>query len=114
MSPADKAPIDVAVVHYVNTLKQELAGTRAYQETDTDKMSVVNVPLNELHVKFSVCINEGQDKLPTMHWLPKLHKKIQVGKDPEKAQTEKNSHSKNQGGKKTKLTIRYLYHKNIS
>ena len=25
-----------------------------------------------LPVKFSVCVNEGQDKLPTMYWLPKL------------------------------------------
>ena len=60
----------------VNTLKQELDGTRAYLETDTDEMSVVNAHLlNDLHVpvKFSVCINEGQDKLPTMYWLPKLH-----------------------------------------
>ena len=36
--------------------------------------------------------------------------KVQVGKDQEKAQSEKDSHSKNRGGKKTKLTIRYLYH----
>ena len=42
------------------------------------------------------------------------YKKVQVGKDQEKEQSEKDSHSKNQGGKKTKLTIRYLYHENIS
>ena len=35
---------------------------------------------------------------------------VQVGKDQEKAQSEKNSHSKNRGGEKNKLTIRYLYH----
>ena len=40
----------------------------------------------------------------------KFAKKVQVGKDQEKAQSEKDSHSKNRGGKKTKLTIRYLYH----
>ena len=37
-------------------------------------MSVVNAHLNELPVKFSFCVYEGQDKLPTMYWLPKLHK----------------------------------------
>ena len=37
-------------------------------------------------------------------------KKVQVRKDQEKAQSEKDSHSKNRGGKKTKLTIRYLCH----
>ena len=31
--------------------------------------------LNDLPVKFSVCVNEGQDKLPTMYWLPKLDKR---------------------------------------
>ena len=30
-----------------------------------------------------------------------MSKKVQVGKDQEKAQSEKDSHSKNQGGKKT-------------
>ena len=39
-----------------------------------------------------------------------FEKKVQVGKDQEKAQSEKDSHSKNRGGKKTKLSIRYLYH----
>ena len=29
-----------------------------------------------------------------------IYKKVQVGKDQEKAQSEKDSHSKNQGGKK--------------
>ena len=76
--PADKAANNVVVVcrlHYVNTLKQELDGTRAYLETDTDEVSVVNAHLNDLPVKFSVYVNEGQDKLPTMYWLPKLHKR---------------------------------------
>ena len=36
--------------------------------------------------------------------------KVQVGKDQENAQSVKDLHSKNRGGKKTKLTIRYLYH----
>ena len=39
-------------------------------------------------------------------------KKVQVDNDQEKAQSEKDSHSKNQGGKKTKLTMRCLYHEN--
>ena len=33
-----------------------------------------------------------------VHLLP--HLKVQVGKDQEEAQSEKNSHSKNRGGKK--------------
>ena len=75
--PADKAANNVVVVcrlHYVNTLKEELDGTRTYLETDSDEMSVVNAHLNDFPVNLSVCVNEGQDKLPTMYWLPKLHK----------------------------------------
>ena len=30
---------------------------------------------NHLALKFSVCVKERQDRLPTMYWLPKLHKK---------------------------------------
>ena len=45
-------------------------------------MSVVNAHLNDVPVKFSVCVSEGQDKLPTMYWLPKLHKR------PYKARSE--------------------------
>ena len=33
--------------------------------------------------------------------ISKIIKKVQVGKDQEKAQSEKDSHSKNRGGKKT-------------
>ena len=32
-------------------------------------MSVVNAHLIELPVKFSVCVNEGQDKLPSIDYL---------------------------------------------
>ena len=64
--PADKAANKAVVVyklHYVNILKQEIDGTRAYLETDSDEISVVNAHLNNLSVKFSVCVNEVQDKL---------------------------------------------------
>ena len=36
------------------------------------------------------------------------HRKVHVGKDQEKAQSEKDSHSKNCDGKKTKLTINFI------
>ena len=76
--PADKAANNVVVVcrlHCVSTLNHELDGARAYLETDTDEMAVVNAHLNDLPVNFSFCINEGQDKLPPIFWLPKLHKR---------------------------------------
>ena len=53
-------------------------------------------------------------KLGMKHLGMELYKKVHVGKDQEKAQSEKDSHSKNRDGKNTKLAIRYLYHENIS
>ena len=38
-----------------------------------------------------------------MHNRVQTKKKVQVGKDQEKAQSEKDSHSKNRGGKKPNL-----------
>ena len=55
--------------HYINTLKQELNGTKAYEETSSNEKTVVNSHLshsNELPYKFAVDVKERQDKLPTM------------------------------------------------
>ena len=76
--PADKAANNVVVVcrlHYINTLKQELNGTKAYEETSKDEKSVVYSHSNEIPNKFAVYVKERQDRLPTMYWLPKLHKR---------------------------------------
>ena len=46
-----------------------------------------------------------------------VFKEVQVGKDQEKAQSEKDFHFKSRDGKKqnkNKSTIRYLYHENKS
>ena len=43
-------------------------------------------------------VQVGNDQT-AQQFTPK-HKKVQVGKDQEKAQSEKDSHSKNRGGKK--------------
>ena len=78
MVPADKAANNVVVVcplHYINTLKQELNGTKAYEETSIDEKSVVYSHSNEIPKKFAVDVKERQDRLPTMYWLTKLHKR---------------------------------------
>ena len=38
----------VCRLHYINTLKQELNGTKAYEETSKDEKSVVYSHLNEI------------------------------------------------------------------
>ena len=76
--PADKATNNIVVVcrlHYINTLKQELNGTKAYEETSTDQKTVVNNHSIDLPYKFAVNVKDRQDNLPTMYWLPKLYKR---------------------------------------
>ena len=76
--PADKAANNVVVVcrlRCINTLKQELNGTEAYEETSIDEKFVVYSHSNEIPNKLAVDIKERQDRLPTMYWLPKLHKR---------------------------------------
>ena len=68
--PADKAANNVVVVcrlHYINTLKQELNGTNAYEETSIDEKSVVYSHSNEMPNKFAVYVKERQDRLPTIY-----------------------------------------------
>ena len=77
LDPADKGANNVVVIcrlHYIITLKQELNGTKAYEETSIDEKSVVYSHSNEKPNKFAVDVKEHQDRLPTMYWLPKLHK----------------------------------------
>ena len=76
--PADKAANSVVVVcrlRCVDTLKQELDGTRACLETDTGGVSVVGAHLGGLPVEFSVCVGRGRGGLPAVYWLPRLHKR---------------------------------------
>ena len=88
--PADKAANKMLFfVGYTifNTLKHELNGTKAYKATSIDEKTVVNTHLNDLPYKFAVNVKERQDKLPTLYWLPKLHKR------PYKARSIANSSS---------------------
>ena len=76
--PADKTANNIVVVcqlHYINTQKQELNGTKAYEETSTYEKDVLKSHSKVLPYKFAVNVMECKDKLPTMYWLPKLHKR---------------------------------------
>ena len=66
-------------------MKQELSGTETYEETSEDKKSVVFQHCNDVALKLSVNVKEQQYRLPTMYWLPKLHKR------PYKARFDANS-----------------------
>ena len=57
----------ILLLHNINTLKKTLGGTGAYQDTSTEERSVVNDHIDDL---------AHQDNLPTMYWLPNLHRSL--------------------------------------
>ena len=67
LDPADKASN--------NELSKKISNDQAYKETSEEEKSVVNGHCNQSALKFSVCVKERQDRLPTVYWLPKLHKR---------------------------------------
>ena len=80
---ADKAAnnvVGVCRLYYINTLRQEVNVTKGYEETSIDEKYVVYSHSNEIPNKFAVEVKGRQDRLPTMYWLPKLHKdRIKLG-----------------------------------
>ena len=75
--PADKAANNVVVVwrlHCINTLKQELSGTKAYEQTSAEEKSVINHYIFQNATWFGVSVDEDQERLPIFYWLPKLRK----------------------------------------
>ena len=76
---ADKAANNVIVVrrlHYVNTLKQKLGGTKSYKlQNSADEKSLVFDHCCHTATKFAVSIKEDQQRLPSLYWLHKLHKR---------------------------------------
>ena len=53
-----------------------------------------------LYLQMDNCWRENKNTFVSIVMHNTYHKKVQVGKDQEKAQSEKDSHSKNRGGKK--------------
>ena len=67
MVSADKAANNVAVVwrlHYIDTLKQELSDTKAYEQTSEKEKSVINNHIFHNATRFAVSVNEDQERLP--------------------------------------------------
>ena len=62
-------------MYYINTLKRELVDTNAYKLKHSLSERVI-VDGHGCHtvLNFGVEAKENQDKVPTLHWLPKLHK----------------------------------------
>ena len=63
------------MLHYIDTLKRELSGTKAYEQTSEKEKSVLSNHVFHNATRFAVSVNEDEERLPTFYWLPKLHKK---------------------------------------
>ena len=61
-----KLSFDLSIAQIIKKLREE---------TSIDENSVVYSHSNEIPNKFVLDVKERQDRLPTMYWLPKLHKR---------------------------------------
>ena len=63
-------------MYYVNTLKRELVDTNAYKlQPSLSERVIVDGHGCHTALHFGVKAKENQAKVPTLYWLPKLHKK---------------------------------------
>ena len=83
--PADIAANNVIVVwwlYYINTLKCELVDTNAYKlQHSLSERVIVDGHGCHTAINFGVKAKENQDKVPTLYWLPNLHKKNPIKQD---------------------------------
>ena len=64
-------------MYYINTLKRELVDTNAYKlQLSLSERAIVNGHSCHTALHFGVKAKENQDKIPTLYWLPILHKNI--------------------------------------
>ena len=61
-------------MYYINTLKQKLFTAKTYEHNLLDERSAFGRHCCYMAVKFGVLVDEDHSKLPTLYWLPKLHK----------------------------------------
>ena len=62
-------------MYYIDTLKQELSTAKTYEHNRLDKTSIVDRHRCHMAAKFGLFVDEDHSKLPTLYWLPKLHKR---------------------------------------
>ena len=67
-------------MYAINTLKQELRTAKTYEHNVLDKRSVVNRHRCHIAAKLGVFVEEDHSKLPTLYWLPILHKRLYMSR----------------------------------
>ena len=56
-------------------MKQEFGSAKIYEHNLLDERYVVEKHRCHMAAKYVMFVDENHDKLPTLHWLPKLHKR---------------------------------------
>ena len=59
----------------MNTLKQERRTAKTYEHNRIDETSIVDRHRCHMEAKFELFVDEDHSQLPTLYWLPKLHKR---------------------------------------
>ena len=80
MTPIDKASNNVAIIckrYYVEVLLKEIGilgdGSETYEKSDRSKEEIVDD--NQIYSeKLGYSLSEKEKDLPTMYWIPKMHK----------------------------------------
>ena len=62
------------LLYYINTIKQELSTAKTYVNNRLDETSIVDRHRCHMAAQFELFVDEDHSKLPTLYWLPKLHK----------------------------------------
>ena len=60
-------------MHYIKVLKQEIVHTKSYAPVSDSEQSIVQKHIDKCK-QLNTDIKITQQKLPTMYWMPKLHK----------------------------------------
>ena len=63
------------MIYYINTLKRELVDTYAFKlQPSLSERVIFDGHGCHTALNFGIKANENQEKVPTLYWLPKLHK----------------------------------------
>ena len=62
-------------MYHINTLKQERSTAKTFEQYRLHKTSAVDMHRRHMAAKFGVFVGEDHSKLPTLYWLPNLHKR---------------------------------------
>ena len=77
LAPADKASNNVVVtwkLYYINILKEELYSTNTYEISKLSENEIIQKH-SEFLAKSGISLDSSQTNVPTMYWIPKLHKR---------------------------------------